>query len=292
MKTEYAKEIAEQFDEILIDEFQDTNMVQYLIFDSISQNQKNLFMVGDVKQSIYAFRSARPELLINEKKSAFENKFPLLINLSQNFRSRKEVLDFCNYLFSRVMTEDFGDIMYDDKEQLNLGANYEKSLDIEPELYLLTNNEEDNDEDLTKVEREAVFVARKIKELINSNYQVYDNKQKVFRKLKLNDIAILLRSAINHSDTFRKALTIEGIDVYTETTPIYFDNYEVKLIIAFLQIINNPYDDIALTTVLRSPIFASTPDLLYKIRKIDNNNHLYNNMNKMDNNEIKLLLIN
>lgn len=288
-KTEYAKEIAEQFDEILIDEFQDTNMVQYLIFDSISQNQKNLFMVGDVKQSIYAFRSARPELLINEKKSAFENKFPLLINLSQNFRSRKEVLDFCNYLFSRVMTEDFGDIMYDDKEQLNLGANYEKSLDIEPELYLLTNNKEDVDEDLKDIEKEAIFISHKIKELINSNYQVYDSKKQVFRNLKLNDIAILLRAS-THSDIFRKALTNEGIDVYTENTPIYFDNYEVKLVIALLQIINNPYDDIALTTVLRSPIFASTPDLLYKIRKIDNNNHLYNNMNKMDNNEIKAFI--
>ncbi|NLL44536.1 MAG: helicase-exonuclease AddAB subunit AddA [Mollicutes bacterium] len=286
-KTKYALDIANQFDEILIDEFQDTNMVQYLIFDCISKNQSNLFMVGDVKQSIYAFRSARPELLIKEKKKAFKEKFPLLINLGQNFRSRKEVLNFCNYLFSKIMTEEFGEIKYDENEWLNLGAFYEPTSNIEPEIYLLTDdNEEDNDEDLTKVEREAVFVARKIKELINSNYQVYDNKQKVFRKLKLNDIAILLRSAINHSDTFRKALTIEGIDVYTETTPIYFDNYEVKLIIAFLQIINNPYDDIALTTVLRSPIFAFTTNQLYEIRRVDDNDYLYNNMIKINNEKI------
>lgn len=286
-KTDYATTLAQDYDEILIDEFQDTNMVQNLIFASLSNDNKNLFIVGDVKQSIYGFRSARPDLLTNEKNNANSDSFPMLITLGQNFRSRKEVLGFCNYLFSKIMTSEFGEVLYDDSEQLNLGAEYQESLITTPELYLLTNNSEvENEDDLSKVEKEAIFVAKKIKDLINSNYQVYDNKNRVFRDIKLSDIAILLRSVSNRGEIFRNALINEGIGVYTENSPVYFDNYEIKLVISFLQVINNPYDDVAIIALLRSPLFAFTPDELLDIRSVNNYDYIYNNMLKLNNSKI------
>ncbi len=287
IKTKHALKIADLFDEILIDEFQDTNLVQNLIFSSLSKDDSNLFIVGDVKQSIYGFRSARPDLLINEKHKAFTNKFPKLINLSKNFRSRKEVLDFSNYLFSKIMSNEYGDVNYDESEKLNLGANYIENDDNFAELHLLTDlTENDKEDDLSNQEKEAIVITNRIKELFDSNYQVFDAKTGNYRPLLQSDIAILLRSPGEFGNILRDTLVQNGVDVYTDKTPVYFNNYEVKLVIALLKTIDNPYDDISLVAVLRSPLFAFDPGLLMEIRMIDKHNHIYNNLLKLQNNSL------
>lgn len=287
IKTDMAKSIENMFDEILIDEFQDTNLVQNLIFSSLSKNDTNLFIVGDVKQSIYGFRSARPDLLINEKNRASKYNFPKLINLSKNFRSRKEVLDFSNYLFSKIMRTSYGDINYDENEVLNLGANYLDNDTNGVELHLLTElSENSDDDDLSNQEKEATLIVSRIKELFKSNHQVFDSSKNQYRPLRQSDIAILLRSPGDFGTILRDTLVNNGIDVYTDKTPIYFNNYEVKLVIAMLKIIDNPYDEISLTAVMRSPLFAIEPGLLMEIRKYNEKNNLYNNLFKMRNNSL------
>ncbi|MDD2518359.1 MAG: helicase-exonuclease AddAB subunit AddA [Bacilli bacterium] len=289
-KSSYADTLSNNYDEILIDEFQDTNLVQNIIFSSLSKNDNNLFIVGDVKQSIYGFRSARPDLLIKEKKDAYSNKFPRLINLSKNFRSRQEVLDFSNYLFSKIMSDNYGDINYDESEVLNLGASYLSSNDNDVELHLLTNltieDEEDLEEDISNYEKEAVVVAKRIKELFDSNYQVIDSKTNKYRNILKSDIAILLRSPGAFGNILRETLINYGIEVYTDRAPVYFDNYEVKLIISLLKIIDNPYDDISLVAVLRSPIFGFSEDELLEIRNIDKHNSFIDNLRKKDTDKI------
>lgn len=285
-KTNIAKELESAFDEILIDEYQDTNLVQNLIFNALSKNGNNLFIVGDVKQSIYGFRSARPDLLIEETRRASTNNFPALINLSKNFRSRDEVLSFSNYLFSKIMSLNFGDISYDEKEALYLGAQYKENDTNNVELHLLTElTENEEGSKLTNIEQEAIYITNVIKNLFMENYQVFDAKTQSYRNLRKNDIAILLRST-GDINILRDILTKNGLDVYTEKTPIYFNNYEVKLIISLLKIINNPYDEISLVSVLRSPLFACDPDLLLEIRLFNNNGNLYNNLLKMKNNSL------
>lgn len=285
-KTSCASALSNNYDEILIDEFQDTNLVQNIIFSSLSKNDTNLFIVGDVKQSIYGFRSARPDLLIKEKKDAYGDKFPKLINLSKNFRSRQEVLNFSNYLFSKIMSDTYGDINYDESEVLNLGASYLPSNENDVELHLLTNSNVDNDEeieeDISNYEKEAIVVAKRIKELFDSNYQVIDSKTNKYRNILKSDIAILLRSPGTFGNVLRETLINFGIDVYTDRAPVYFDNYEVKLIISLLKIIDNPYDDISLVAVLRSPIFGFSEDELLEIRNIDKYNYLFDNLKNKD----------
>ncbi len=260
---EIAFQIKEYFKEILIDEFQDTNLVQDLIFKSISKGN-NLFIVGDAKQSIYGFRNAEPKLLIEEKNKATINSFPKLINLNKNFRSRKEILDFTNLIFSKTMKKNFGNIKYNKDESLNTGRAKDNNLII-PEINIINNNKD-------KTEQEAIFITNKIKELVNQN-------------IKLSDIAILLRSPGEFTNTLRRYLKMANIDVYTDRSPIYFDNYEIKLIIAFLKIINDPTDEISLITVLRSPLFEIDENLLLKLRKINKEN-LFKNLNKI--NDLKL----
>ena len=210
-------------------------------------------------------------------------------NLSKNFRSRNDVLLFTNYLFSKTMKKDFGDIIYDESELLNLGASYPINVESYPEIYLLTSDDNENDEaleELNKNEKEAIFVSNKIKQLIDNKYPIYDFKSNQNRPIQPNDIAVLLRSPGEFANNLRDCLIKQGIDVYTDRTPIYFDNYEVKLIIAILKILNNPYDNIALTSVLRSPLFGLSEDLLLEIRLINRDNYLYNNLFKINNNEV------
>ena len=289
-KTEVALDIEKEFDEILIDEFQDTNLVQNLIFSCLSKNENNLFIVGDVKQSIYGFRGARPDLLIKEKQKASKNQTSKLITLSKNFRSRKEVLNFCNYLFSKIMSNYYGEIDYSEPEFLNLGAYYLDNKNNEVELHLLTEltspKMELKETELSNQEKEASVISNRIKELFDSNYQVFEPNNNQYRPLLQSDIAILLRSPGEFGNLLKDTLINNGFNVYTNRTPIYFNNYEIKLVIAILKIINNPYDEISLVAVMRSPLFAISPDLLMKIRNLNQHNNLYSNVLQMKNNPL------
>ncbi len=284
-KTDLAKRLSEKYDEILIDEYQDTNNVQNVIFNAISKDNTNLFIVGDVKQSIYRFRSAAPEIFNADKNNAFKDKFPKLITLSKNFRSRKEVLDFSNFVFENVMSSSFGEIDYNNDEKLYLGASFEEGTNLNTEVILIDNKEKLEEDDIINAEKEAIVVANKVKELLDSKYQVYDNKKSMWRDIKESDIALLFRSTSN-SSYYIKALNNRGISAYSVDNKSYFDNYEVKLVINMLKVIDNPYDDVALLSTISSSMINISLDDVIDARYDDKYNSLYNNLLKSNNESI------
>ena len=302
--SEIAKKYQEKFIEIAIDEYQDSNLVQEYILTSIS-NGKNIFMVGDVKQSIYKFRQAMPDLFLGKYSNYSENEANdkgLKIKLFKNFRSRKNVLDFTNLIFENIMGEKLGEIDYTEEEYLNLGANYAKSKeDLVSEIDILDVTEDDEDENLEEaeipenanvdsdleetekledIELEAKFVAQKIKALIDSKFQVYDNKKEEFRDIRFRDIVILLRSTKNKANIFEKELTNLNINVYSDTSQEYLESYEIQVIMDLLKIIDNPYQDIPLVHVMLSSLGMFTDDDLLEIRLCNQNDDFYTTMLK------------
>ena len=322
--SEIAKKYQEKFVEIAIDEYQDSNLVQEYILTSIS-NGKNIFMVGDVKQSIYKFRQAMPDLFLSKYSNYSENEANdkgLKIKLFKNFRSRKNVLDFTNLIFENIMGEKLGEIDYTEEEYLNLGASYAESKeDLVSEIDILDVTKEDDDseneiqdeagdvanaangantanganaantanasnvqsddeaqeetEKVEDIELEAKFVAQKIRDLIDSKFQVYDNKKEEFRDIRFRDIVILLRSTKNKANIFEKELTNLNINVYSDTSQEYLESYEIQVIMDLLKIIDNPYQDIPLVHVMLSALGMFTDDDLLEIRLCDQNDDFY-----------------
>lgn len=280
MPTEIAKIYKNKFVEIAIDEYQDSNLVQEYILTTISNNN-NIFMVGDVKQSIYKFRQARPELFL-EKYDKYilakdnENicKENTKIQLFQNFRSRKNILDITNIVFKNIMTKKLGDIDYNENEYLNCSANYAKPKDneniagkVELDIIDLADNEDEETEEkiIEKSELEAKFVASRVKKLIEDEYYVYDKKQG-YRKVTYKDIVILLRTTSNVASLYEKELNKLEMPVFSDTSSSYFETEEIQIILSVLKIVDNPNNDIPLVTVLRSPIGSFTDNELIEIR--------------------------
>ena len=255
--SETAKEISLQYDEIIIDEYQDTNPVQEVIFSAISQNGKNLFMVGDMKQCIYKFRNAEPKLF-TQKLDVFSengNSSGKKVFLSQNFRSRKSVLDFTNLVFTQIMNRQSGEIDYDEKEMLYHGLPYPEK-DPCNEILLLSNENAAEDE-LTGSEKEAYIIGAKIQKMIDEGFMVTDKKSGNLRRATYRDFAILLRTAKGVIDIFASTLAKMGIPVFVDDNTEYLlSSYEIKVLLAFLRIIDNPYDDVSAAAVLKSPMFG------------------------------------
>ena len=281
-KTKLAEDISLMFDEILIDEYQDTNKLQSIIFNSISKDESNLFVVGDIKQSIYKFRSACPDIFNDDKNNSFKDKFPMLITLSKNFRSRSLVLDFCNYIFINTMSNYLGEVDYNEDEMLYTGASFPDNLDAISEVSIINYEQElDEEDELSKTEKEAIYVADRIKYLLDSKYQVYDKKG-FYRDIKPSDIAILSRS-LSNSDVYRLALLNRGIGVYCNKDLTFFDNYDIKLVISILKLIDNYLDDISLMSVLKSDLFNITDEEI-AIERINNRySNLYDCIKNSDN---------
>lgn len=289
-KTDVAKMYSQKFQEIAIDEYQDSNLVQEYIMNSISSGN-NLFMVGDVKQSIYKFRQAMPELFLSKYDTYTTNleDGDTKIQLFKNFRSRKNVLDFTNLIFQNIMSKKLGDVDYTQEEYLNFGAeDYKESKeDLKTELMLIslndeqmeTENEENaenaEDEHYEEIELEAKMVAKKIKEMVDSKFQVYDRKKETFRNIKYSDIAVLLRSTKNKANVFEQEIINQGMPVFSDTSQEYLDSIEIQTIISLLKIIDNPMQDIPLVTVMRSNIGKFTDDDLVKIRLSDKYDNFY-----------------
>ena len=279
--TEIAEKYQEKFIEIAIDEYQDSNEIQEYILNTISRGN-NIFMVGDVKQSIYKFRQSRPELFIEKYNTYKENK----IQLYSNFRSRDNILNLTNIIFENIMSKNFGNIEYDESEYLNLGLEYpedktKKLLNGIPELNIIDLNsiEEDEEEELNieNTVLEAKFVANKIQELINSNYYVFDKKVG-YRKLQLKDIVILLRKTINIASIYEKEILGLGYPVFSDIGTNYFESMEIQIIINLLKIIDNPDNDIALVSILRSPIWEFTDNELLEIKMLKRNESFYKSL--------------
>ena len=308
IKTEVAKKYTDKFEEIAIDEYQDSNLVQEFILSSISRGN-NMFMVGDVKQSIYRFRQAMPKLFLDKYSNykPVENDTNCIgrkIQLFKNFRSRDNVLDFTNLIFKDIMSQKLGEVDYTEDEYLNFGAedykkinqNLKTEIDIidvkptdETEEYLsnkysenIGDNEESEEEleHLENIEIEAKYVARKIKNLIDSKYQVYDRKKETFRDIAYKDIAILLRSTKDKASIYEQELIKLDMPVFADSNQEYLDSIEIQTIMSLLKIIDNPMQDIPLVTVLRSNIGKFTDNELVEIRLSDKYDNFYNCMQK------------
>lgn len=298
IKSEIAKKYENKFEEIAIDEYQDSNLVQEYILTSVSRGN-NIFMVGDVKQSIYKFRQARPKLFL-DKYDSYKlepvNGEDRKIQLFKNFRSRSNILDFTNLVFEDIMSRELGNIEYNQDEYLNLGANFEEiqNQDYKTELEILDLSEENDDiwktdEEETEEEQEKVedvvlearFVARKIKELIDSKYQIIDKKTGR-RDIQYKDIAILLRTSSGVANVYEKEISELEIPVYSDSSSQYLQSVEIETIMSLLRIINNPMQDIPLVTVMRSPIGNFTDNELIEIRMVDRNSSFYEALLKSD----------
>lgn len=266
-----AREFQEHFAEIMIDEYQDSNQVQEEILKAISrsgQGEHNLFMVGDVKQSIYRFRLARPELFM-EKYASFttEDGKQQRIDLHQNFRSREQVLDFCNDIFYKIMSPDLGRVAYNEEAALYPGASYPENAGMEPELMLL--DEEDpllkQEKSLSKRQMEAHMVADRIARLMKET-KVTDKGSGVLRPLKYADIVILFRSLGDWGTDFARILNDHGIPAHVESSTGYFSALEVQTVLNMLKILDNPYQDIPMAAVLKSPMGGLPDEELAEIR--------------------------
>ncbi len=258
------EEYQRKYDEILMDEYQDTNALQDGIFSLISDKK---FMVGDMKQSIYRFRNSDP-LIFKACDRLFTDKPDegTKILLSENFRSRPQVLKSVNEIFSRIMSEDAGEIDYDDSQSLRWGN---KSYD-EPyerayfsELCILEGKDKTADEDDNNVKLEARFIAKKIRKMIDDGFLIKDGDEK--RRVRAGDFVIIQNSVRASANIYIEELKKAGIDGYSENEG-YFDRSEIKLMLALIDVVNNPLSDISLVAVLRSVIFGFSDDDLAQIR--------------------------
>ncbi len=270
-----ALEFQQHLDEIMIDEYQDSNQVQEEIMCAISrqsQGEYNMFMVGDVKQSIYRFRLARPELFM-EKFATYdlEESKRQRIDLHKNFRSRQEVVDFTNDIFYKIMGQDLGNVTYDADAALYAGATYPKHDEMAAEVLLYetepeeeTASQDNSDDNLTKRQLEARMVAEKIIEL-KKTLLVTDKATGNLRPLRNSDIVILFRSLQGWGNDFASVLEDLGIPVHVSTSTGYFSAIEVQTILSFLKILDNPYQDIPMAAVLKSAIVGLDNEELAEI---------------------------
>ncbi len=262
----------EKYSEILMDEYQDTNGLQEAIFSCISKEK--MFMVGDMKQSIYRFRGGDPTIF-KEKSLRFQQGMPgeHRIVLSRNFRSREEVLQSVNDLFGCVMSEEVGELEYSEDQWLYPGdLTYESRNTVchgyQSEFYLLETQPEEKeeiDEDLDKTRLEARFVAEKIREMIQSGYRVRDVETGQYRRMQCRDVVILSSSVKSVSAVYTEELKRSGMDAFAEISD-YFEQSEIQLMLSLIKIIHNPLQDIPLLGVLRSPVCRLTEDQLARIR--------------------------
>ena len=290
--SEVADELSQYYSEIMIDEYQDSNHVQELLLTSVSKirfGEPNVFMVGDVKQSIYKFRLARPELFM-EKLKAYKpwqegDSLYQRIDLHKNFRSRDIVLDFTNFVFRQIMQEKLGKVEYDEDAALYPGADYPKTEEncattVEA-IFISDEEEEVEPEELEETveesqrELEARAVAERIKKLFKEGYKVYDGDIKEYRAVRYSDIVILLRTVSGWSEDFVNILTGEGIPTVSDTQSGYFSAIEVKTLLNMLHVIDNPKQDIPLAAVLHSPMFQIHSEEMGKIRAHDKVNDFY-----------------
>lgn len=272
VRTRLAQELSNNYYEILVDEYQDTNEAQDLLFSHLS-NGKNLFTVGDIKQSIYRFRLAMPHIFNKKKKlykdyDASDCELNSKIILDKNFRSRNDICSFVNFVFSNVMSEDLGELNYDKNEYLNYGADYNATNVSSAQIKILTGIK---GEDFDRAE--ATYIAKTICEKINSQELIKDGD--TYRPIRYGDFAILMRSLKSHVDTYSQVLADFGIPVICDKSTNLFENNEIRILLSLIRAIDNPTQDIPLLTTMLSPIYSFTPDDLARLRIENRYSSLY-----------------
>lgn len=279
-----ARELSMKYDEVMVDEYQDSNLVQEMITTCVSgwaKKSKNIFMVGDVKQSIYRFRLARPELFMEKyKKYMLTDSEEQRIDLHKNFRSRSQVLSCANFIFRQIMGEDLGGIAYDEAAALYPGAVFPEGARDEflSTEVLLVEKDSEELEDLMEGqdarELEALTISHRIQEMVGKE-KILDKETGEYRPVRYGDIVILLRTASGWSETFTDVLSAHGIPVYAASKTGYFSALEVVTVLNYLQVCDNPLQDIPLAGVLRSPLAGCTTQELAVIREEDPEGMLY-----------------
>lgn len=269
--TELAALVSTRYREIMVDEYQDTNEVQNRIFDAISRKGENLFTVGDVKQSIYRFRLADPRIFLQHYNTwpplaaADEHESAKLL-LSRNFRSRREVLEATNFVFRNVLSREMGELDYGEDEMLRPGASYAESTVCGAEFHLLDLPTQTGEHRVRASEAEAAFVADYIRNMLSSKFPVQDEKTRELRPVREEDIVILMRSPSTRLLDYRRALESRGIRCAADAGEDFFASMEIAVLFSFLQVIDNPRQDVPLIAVLRSPLFGFVPDELAALR--------------------------
>lgn len=265
--TAAAREISQRYLEVMVDEYQDTNAVQDRIFCGVTNGGENLFMVGDVKQSIYRFRMADPTIFLQKYRSYpdFESgsSGPRRFFLSENFRSQAAILDAANHVFTAVMSEQVGDLAYTEQQRLRAGMPHPVLAQPCVELHCLETSAADDEDAPDKTWAEARFVAERIRMLLQDGTQISDGD--ITRSVRPGDIVILLRT-LSSAETYLKAMQALGIPCACERSQSILETTEVSVLLSFLQVIDNPHQDIPLLSVLSSPLFCFTPDELTAIR--------------------------
>jgi ATP-dependent helicase/nuclease subunit A len=286
--TETADKLADRFEEILIDEYQDSNQLQEVILNAVSKTRlsgvnNNIYMVGDVKQSIYKFRLACPELFIEKYDTYSETGDNVRIELQKNFRSRENVLECANDVFSHIMNKNFSGIGYDESVRLNAGFpypeysgnNYGDDANKSTDVILISS---ENEEEATTRELEADRLAKLIEGIVSSGVNVYDADENIYRPAEYRDIVILTRSVTGWADTFADALMDRGIPAYTDSSTGYFSVREIQVILSMLTIVDNPVQEISLAAAMMSYFGGFTAAELGMVRKLgrehaDKNTH-------------------
>lgn len=278
------------FEEIYVDEYQDSNMTQEALIGMIMKKEPcgNVFMVGDVKQSIYRFRQARPDLFVNKyDRFTDEDSMQQRIILNDNFRSRPQVLGAVNEVFASIMKKDFGGIEYDENASLKYGAKYYEDADAayegvaadvgtyKAELLIGTG------ENIPAFECEAAIISDRIVKMISEKMPVYDAKDRKVRPISYRDIVILVRSLNGVEGTIKKALEEAGVPVALDSSVGYFMTLEVSTILAFLTVVDNPLNDIELATVMRSVLGGFDNEELALLRVDNKKEQLYTSVKRM-----------
>ena len=264
IKTDLARELSSHYVEILVDEYQDINEAQDMIFKAISADENNLFTVGDVKQSIYRFRQAMPEIFLRRRSTthSFESgKYPLGITLGSNFRSRVGVTSCVNYIFRQLMSTEAGELEYDDSEALNAAAKYPERDTPDCELHVVT----DKGNRADTLEAQARYVARYIDRTVKEGKTLV-TKGGALHPASYGDFCILLRTAKNVSSVYANALSERGIPVFSPETGGFFEAAEISFILSLLRVLDNPVQDIPLAAVMLSPLFGFSAGELADIR--------------------------
>lgn len=264
IKTDLARELSSHYVEILVDEYQDINEAQDMIFKAISADENNLFTVGDVKQSIYRFRQAMPEIFLRRRSTthSFESgKYPLGITLGSNFRSRVGVTSCVNYIFRQLMSTEAGELEYDDSEALNAAAEYPERDTPDCELHVVT----DKGNRADTLEAQARYVARYIDHTVREGKTLV-TKGGALHPASYGDFCILLRTAKNVSSVYANALSERGIPVFSPETGGFFEAAEISFILSLLRVLDNPVQDIPLAAVMLSPLFGFSAGELADIR--------------------------
>ena len=277
--TELARTLSQRYTEVMVDEYQDVSLVQDAIFSAVSDGGQRLFLVGDVKQSIYRFRLADPEIF-NKKYRAWGDPASgaRRILLRENFRSRREILDAANAVFSCCMSETLGDVDYSADAALVPGAVHYAGAVPVPELLLYEQSGGGEDERPDRTASEAAFTARRIRTLVESGVTVTDSDGE--RPMHYGDVAILLRSANRTGGVYRQALMDAGIPVGSAQGSGFFTSPEISLVLMMLSVMDNPHKDIPLIAVLRSAAFGFTPDELAAVRAADRDADYYTALEK------------